>query len=83
MEIFSLFLIKELNHSLLSRSITHHQIFMGSYYLQGATLETGHTKIKMNIYILTGLGHKIISRVRMILDDFKNKGRRVAGSVKS
>ena len=51
--------------------------------MQSATLETGHTKIKMNIYILTGLGHKIISRVRMILDDFKNKGRRVAGSVKS
>lgn len=51
--------------------------------MQGATLETGHTKIKMNIYIyiLTGLWHKIISRVRMILDDFKNKGRRVAGSV--
>ena len=81
MEIFSLFLIKELNHSLFSRSITHHQIFMGSYYMQGATLETGHTKIKMNIYILTGLWHKIISRIRMILDDFKNKGRRVAGSV--
>lgn len=54
---------------------------MGSYYMQGATLETGHTKIKMNIYILTGLWHKIISRIRMILDDFKNKGRRVAGSV--
>lgn len=49
--------------------------------MQGATLETGHTKIKMNIYILTGLSHKIISRVRMILDDFKNKGRRVDSTV--
>lgn len=77
MEIFSLFLIKVLNHSLLSRSITHHQIFMGSYYLRGAILETGLTKIKTNIYILIGLWNEIISRVKMTLDDIKNKGRMV------
>lgn len=51
MEIFALFLIKVVNHSLLKRSITHHQIFMGVYYMRGTAVETGHTKIKMNIYI--------------------------------
>lgn len=66
-EIFSLFLIKVINHSLLSRSITHHQIFMGSYYVRGAILETGHTKIKINMYILIGLWHRIISSQ----DDFR------------
>lgn len=50
---------------------------MGSYYLRGAILETGLTKIKTNIYILIGLWNEIISRVKMTLDDIKNKGRMV------
>lgn len=55
--------------------------------MRGTILETGYTKIRMNVYIyiythssVIGLWHKIVSRVRIILGDFKNE-RRVVDDV--
>lgn len=53
----------------------------GVYYMRGAILETGHTKIKINIFTLIGFWHEIISRLKMILDDFKSKRRRVVDDI--
>lgn len=49
--------------------------------MRGTILETSHTKIKINIYILIGSWHKIISRLRMILDDVQNKRRGVVNDI--